>query len=185
MERYCMVILIVVFIVINVIQDFIHCCCYRCFQCNLMQDGEEIAANPSIACDTCGAECWEESYLTKVSTHPPSSLPLISLFQTSNNSWRKRKTSVQTAMPLTKRVMLVLSIKSLANPFQLSQRREREKLLRQMVWPRNPKLNESFQGFYPRSVKVFKYFTLHDDMCQKIKVYVCKILSFLQNMGRK
>ena len=31
-----------------------------------MKDGEEIAANPSIACDTCGAECWEESYLTKV-----------------------------------------------------------------------------------------------------------------------
>ena len=32
----------------------------------VMKDGEEIAANPSIACDTCGAECWEESYLTKV-----------------------------------------------------------------------------------------------------------------------
>merc|ERR1719278_1552538 len=31
----------------------------------VMKDGEEIAANPSIACDTCGAECWEESYLTK------------------------------------------------------------------------------------------------------------------------
>ena len=32
----------------------------------LFQDGEEIAANPSIVCDICGAECWEESYLTKV-----------------------------------------------------------------------------------------------------------------------
>ena len=32
----------------------------------VIKDGEEIAANPSIACDTCGAECWEESYLTKV-----------------------------------------------------------------------------------------------------------------------
>jgi len=29
------------------------------------EDGEEIAANPSIVCDICGAECWEESYLTK------------------------------------------------------------------------------------------------------------------------
>merc|ERR1712062_224959 len=27
--------------------------------------GEEIAANPSIVCDICGADCWEESYLTK------------------------------------------------------------------------------------------------------------------------
>jgi hypothetical protein len=27
-------------------------------------DGEEVASNPSIACDTCGADCFEESYLT-------------------------------------------------------------------------------------------------------------------------
>ena len=27
-------------------------------------DGEEVASNPSIACDTCEAECYEESYLT-------------------------------------------------------------------------------------------------------------------------
>ena len=36
----------------------------------LFQDGEEIAATPSIVCDICGAECWEESYLTKV--HVPT-----------------------------------------------------------------------------------------------------------------
>jgi len=29
------------------------------------EDGEEVEPNPSIACDTCGAECYEESYLTK------------------------------------------------------------------------------------------------------------------------
>jgi len=29
------------------------------------EDGEEVEPNPSISCDTCGAECYEESYLTK------------------------------------------------------------------------------------------------------------------------
>jgi len=28
-------------------------------------DGEEVEPNPSISCDTCGAECYEESYFTK------------------------------------------------------------------------------------------------------------------------
>lgn len=28
-------------------------------------DGEEMELNPSISCDTCGAECYEESYFTK------------------------------------------------------------------------------------------------------------------------
>ena len=44
----------------------------------VVKDGEEIAANPSIACDTCGAECWEESYLTKVPISL-SCLPLIAI----------------------------------------------------------------------------------------------------------
>jgi len=29
------------------------------------EDGEEVEPNPSISCDICGAECYEESYLTK------------------------------------------------------------------------------------------------------------------------
>jgi len=29
------------------------------------EDGEEVEPNPSIACDICEAECYEESYLTK------------------------------------------------------------------------------------------------------------------------
>jgi len=29
------------------------------------EDGQEVESTPSIACDTCGAECYEESYLTK------------------------------------------------------------------------------------------------------------------------
>jgi len=28
-------------------------------------DGEEVQPNPSITCDVCGAECYEESYFTK------------------------------------------------------------------------------------------------------------------------